>query len=278
MTVATPETELQVIVSLIAIGLYVSGSVLILTHLKKLASGIDSDKSLILLAWGGAIPFHALVLYQHMVTPRGLNLEFFNALSMVAILIVGLLFLSTLKRPLENLGIIVLPIAAVSITLNQFVPTEAVIAVSAQSYLQIHILVSLLAYSVLSLAAFQAILLAIQDHHLHSHHPGGLIRALPPLRVMEQLLFQLIGLGFVLLSLALLSGFFFLEDIFAQHQVHKTTLSITAWLVFAVLLLGRWRYGWRGRTATRWMLMGFVVLMLAYFGSKLVLELVLERT
>lgn len=277
MTVSTPGTELQVIVSLIAIGLYISGSVLILTRLKKLASGIDADKSLILVAWGGAIPFHALVLYQHLVTPRGLNLEFFNALSMVAILIVGLLFLSTLKRPLENLGIIVLPIAAVSISLNQFVPTEAVIAVSAQSSLQIHILISLLAYSVLSLAAFQAILLAIQDHHLHSHHPGGLIRALPPLRVMEQLLFQLIGLGFLLLSLALLSGFFFLEDIFAQRQVHKTTLSITAWLVFAGLLLGHWRFGWRGRTATRWMLMGFVVLMLAYFGSKLVLELVLER-
>ena len=94
---------------------------------------------------------------------------------------------------------------------------------------------------------------------------------------MEQLLFQLIGTGFVLLSAGLLTGIVFLEDVFAQHLVHKTVLSIAAWSIFGILLWGRWRFGWRGRKAIRWTLSGFGVLILAYFGSKLVLELILDR-
>jgi ABC-type uncharacterized transport system permease subunit len=100
---------------------------------------------------------------------------------------------------------------------------------------------------------------------------------MPPLQTMEALLFQIIAVGELLLSVALLSGFVYLEDIFAQHLMHKTVLSIFAWLVFAVLLWGRWRLGWRGKLAIRWTLAGFVALMLAYFGSKFVLELVLQR-
>ena len=101
---------------------------------------------------------------------------------------------------------------------------------------------------------------------------------LPPLQVQESLLFQLIGIGFFMLSLSLVSGVIFIDDIFAQHLVHKTALSLVAWVVFGVLLWGRWRHGWRGRTAIRWSLAGAVVLALAYFGSKLVLELVLGRS
>ncbi|EDN66789.1 Cytochrome c assembly protein [Beggiatoa sp. PS] len=87
----------------------------------------------------------------------------------------------------------------------------------------------------------------------------------------------MIAVGFGFLSLSLISGMVFLEDIFAQHLVHKTALSIVAWCVFAILLFGRWRYGWRGKTAIRWTLSGFVALMLAYFGTKMVLELILHR-
>jgi ABC-type uncharacterized transport system permease subunit len=94
---------------------------------------------------------------------------------------------------------------------------------------------------------------------------------------MESLLFEMIALGFALLTLALGTGFMFLEDMFAQHLAHKTLLSVLAWSVFGVLLWGRFRFGWRGRTALRWTLVGFVVLMLAYFGSKFVLELILHR-
>ena len=95
---------------------------------------------------------------------------------------------------------------------------------------------------------------------------------------MEKLLFQLIGAGFVLLSISLISGLLFVEDLFAQHLVHKTVLSIIAWFVFGILLAGRIWQGWRGQTAIRWTLGGFLALMLAYFGSKIVLELILNRS
>jgi ABC-type uncharacterized transport system permease subunit len=134
----------------------------------------------------------------------------------------------------------------------------------------------MLAYSMLTLASGQAILTAIQSTQLR-RRPGGFVRTLPPLQTMEALLFEMIGLGFVLLTVALVSGFHYLEDMFAQHLVHKTALSIVAWIVFATLLWGRFRFGWRGRTALRWTLIGFAVLMLAYFGSKAVIELILHR-
>jgi ABC-type uncharacterized transport system permease subunit len=145
------------------------------------------------------------------------------------------------------------------------------------SGLKAHILISILSYGLLTLAALQAVLLAIQTRYLRNRHPGGFIRALPPLETMDALLFRLIALGYLMLSLSLLTGVTYIEDIFAQHLVHKTVLSFAAWVVFAVLLWGRWRFGWRGRTAVRWTLSGFIVLMLAYFGSKLVLELILQR-
>jgi ABC-type uncharacterized transport system permease subunit len=92
---------------------------------------------------------------------------------------------------------------------------------------------------------------------------------------MEVLLFQFIGFGFLCLSASLLTGFLYLEDIFAQHLVHKTVLSIIGWVLLAILLFGRFRFGWRGKTAIRWTLSAFAFLMLAYFGSKLVLEFIL---
>ena len=112
---------------------------------------------------------------------------------------------------------------------------------------------------------------------MRHRQPGGFLRGIPPLTAIESLLFQMIGAGFVLLSITLFSGLLFLKDIFAQHLVHKTVLSFIAWGVFGVLLWGRWRFGWRGRTAIRWTLSGFAFLALAYFGSKLVLELILQR-
>jgi ABC-type uncharacterized transport system permease subunit len=165
--------------------------------------------------------------------------------------------------------------AALTIALMFAYPSQHILSEIGHWQLELHILLSILAYSLLVIAALQAVLLAVQDHQLRNRHPGGLIRALPPLQTMETLLIQLIATGFVLLSLALLTGLFFLEDIFAQHLVHKTVLSLIAWGVFATLLWGHWRFGWRGRVAIRWTLGGFLFLMLAYFGSKLVLELLL---
>ncbi len=220
---------------------------------------------------------HGVMLYQNIIVPEGLNLGFFNAFSLVAWTIVLLLLSTSLFSPVENLGIAILPLAVLAIFLDLRFPNNHVLPQTTALGMKIHILVSLLAYSLMTLASVQAILLAIQDHHLHSRQPGGFIRALPPLQTMENLLFEMIGVGFVLLTLSLISGFTYLDNMFAQHVAHKTILSIVAWFVFATLLWGRFRYGWRGRTALIWTLSGFVVLMLAYFGSKAVIELILKK-
>ncbi len=246
----------------------------------RLAGGVGAprmSRTIVLLLGFGAVVLHALVLYPALITGQGLNLGFFNAASLVALLMVALLLLTAIRQPVENLGIPVLPIAAASVALAAWNPGHHRAITSTNWQLDLHILFSVLAYSLFALAAVQAILLAIQDRHLRNRQPGGFIRALPPLEIMERLLFQMIATGFALLSAALLTGILFLEDIFAQHLVHKTVLSIVSWVIFGTLLWGRWRFGWRGRTAIRWTLSGFVFLILAYFGSKLVLELILQR-
>ncbi len=219
---------------------------------------------------------HSWLLYDAIFRPPGLNLAFFNAFALTAWTVIALLLLSSLTKPVENLGILLLPVAALSLYLEAHFAIPAVLPTTGWG-IKVHVLFSLLAYSLLTLASVQAILLAIQDHHLHAHHPGGFIRALPPLQTMEALLFEMIGAGFILLTLSLVSGFAFLEDMFAQHLVHKTVLSTLAWFVFGGLLIGRLRYGWRGKTAILWTLSGFIILILAYFGSKAVLELILHR-
>ncbi len=224
-----------------------------------------------------AVLLHGFVLYHWILTPRGLNLGFFNATSLIAWFIASLLLLTSLTKPVINLGIVLLPLAALTLILGVVFPsTHLLFMQKGFDGLDAHVLISVLAASLLSIGAVQAGLLAIQDVHLHEKHPGGFIRALPPLQTGETLLFQIIGLGFVLLTLALITGAIFLDNIFAQHLVHKTVLSIVAWAVFGILLWGRWRFGWRGRTAIRWTLAGFLALMLAYFGSKLVLEIILN--
>jgi len=221
------------------------------------------------------VALHGYHLYQGIVSEGGINLSFFGASSLVAWTILLLLMLSALSKPVENLAITMMPIAALAIVLEMHFPTSTLLSATAGWSLKIHVLMSLLAYSLLTMASVQAVLLAVQDYHLRHRHPGGFIRALPPLQTMEALLFEMITLGFALLTVALFSGFLFMDNMFAQHLVHKTLLSIIAWLVFGTLLWGRHKFGWRGQKALVWTIAGFVVLMLAYFGSKLVLELML---
>jgi len=265
------------IISGLAIILYLSAGALLGLRLSHGSTNSSSKTRLILLGLA-AVALHAVVLYQRIVTPGGLNLGFFNATSLITGLIALILLVSALAKPVENLGIALLPLAALALLLEMLFPSTHLFSFGeGVAGLDAHFLIAIFAASLLSIAAVQAGLLAIQDMHLHHKHPGGFIRALPPLQTGEALLFQMLGLGFILLTLALLTGAIFLDNIFAQHLVHKTVLSLVAWIVFAVLLWGRWRFGWRGRTAIRWTLGGFLALVLAYFGSKLVLELMLHR-
>lgn len=225
-----------------------------------------------------AVLLHALLLSRTIAQPGEFDLSFFNALSITGWLTAALLIVLTLFRPLENLGIVLLPCVALTVILSLLFPSHQLTDGAAVGWpLRAHVLLSVLAFALLTLATLQALLLALVDRRLRHRQPGGFVRALPSLTTLETLLFQLIAAGFGLLSLALLSGFLFLEDIFAQHLVHKTVLGLLAWVLFGTLLWGRWRYGWRGRTAVRWTLGGFVTLLLAYFGSQLVLQLILAR-
>ncbi len=260
---------------LIIVGYLVSG-LLIGLRLFASAGQRKPPRSLALGIGWVAVALHAVILIQTIPGVDGLNLAFFNTLSLLAWVIATLLLTSALGKPVENLGILLFPVTAIMVALAWQTPSIRLLSADAGWALGSHVLLSLLAYGILTLASVQAILLAIQDRHLHSHHPGGFVRALPPLQSMETWLFQLIGLGFILLTLALASGFIYLEDLFAQHLAHKTALSLLAWVVFGLLLWGRYRYGWRGRKALRWTLTGFAMLMLAYLGSKAVLELILQ--
>lgn len=232
--------------------------------------------ALLSLGWLAA-GLHAVSLNGMCDGAGTVNFSFLSVSSLAALSIVGLFLLTALARPLDKLGLIVFPLAALIVLLKLVLPEEAHTLKTHAWQMNVHILVSMLAYSFLNIAALQALLVAFQDWNLRSHHTTAFVRSLPPLQTMEKLLFQLIGAGFLLLSVSLLTGFIFLEDIFAQHLAHKTALAIVAWLIFAVVLWGRVRQGWRGRIALRWTLGGFAALMLAYFGSKIVLEWILRR-
>ncbi|MDH5181878.1 MAG: cytochrome c biogenesis protein CcsA [Gammaproteobacteria bacterium] len=268
---------MHITTTFLALGLYLTCGILLLFRLlgKDLIRKLQKPQILLLVLV--ALIFHTIALYHDLFTPTGLDIGFFNVLSLVAWLVVLLLTLAAITMQVECLGVIVYPFAAGMLLISQVSDQHHILPYHMQAGIQLHILISILAYSVLSIAAVQAILLYVQDVQLHNKHPGGFIRSFPPLQTMETLLFRMITIGFVVLGLSLLSGVIYLEDMFAQHLVHKTILSIAAWVLFGILLWGRRQFGWRGRIAIRWTISGFVLLMLAYFGSKFVIELVLNR-
>ncbi|MFI5269430.1 MAG: inner membrane protein YpjD [Chloroflexota bacterium] len=224
-----------------------------------------------------AVFIHSVLLYGLLVTPRGLDLGYFNALALAGWLMALIALVVFLKPAFENLGLVLFPLAGVSVLLAELFPHDVLLMSDRSWPLDLHILTSMLAYSLLGVAALQAGVLYLQERRLRRGDAGGILSGLPPMQEMEHFLFQLIGAGFVLLTLSLLTGLFFVQNFMTQHLAHKAVLSALAWAVFAVLLWGRWKFGWRGRLAIRWTLIGFGSLLLAYFGSKLVLELILGR-
>jgi ABC-type uncharacterized transport system permease subunit len=207
-------------------------------------------------------------------TSEGIVFGLANSASFVAWLIAILLFLSSISKPVHVLGILVYPFVAITLVFSILFPdaTGKVIPLSIAS----HVFLSITAYALLALAVCQSILLKIQEQHLHAHEINGFINKLPPLQTMERLLFQSLRIGFYLLTLSLITGFIFIDDFFAQHLMHKTILSLVAWVIFAALIFGRKLFGWRGKQAIIATQVGFGVLVIAYFGSKFVLERLLS--
>jgi ABC-type uncharacterized transport system permease subunit len=261
--------------SLAAIVLYLLAVSLLLWGTRN--PGRSGQASMHIIVTAAAILLHGFVLKHSFFTEQGLNLAIFNTASLVGwvIAIIGLLV--NMGRPMHMLLIGLLPIAALTLALEWIFGQGRVVAVHAPRGIDLHIALSLVAYSILTTAAFQAILIAISDRQLRNKRPLRILRVLPPLVTMEALLFQLLGVGMLLLSLGLIAGFVFVNDIFAQHLVHKTVLSLLAWVVFATLLWGRQLRGWRGRTAVNLTLAGFALLAVGFFGSEFVLQLILKR-
>lgn len=263
---------ISTVLAIFSICAYLGSALFIIRH-------IDQSPTLrapIYLAWSAVcahILYTAIAFHQN----NGISFSFFSTASLVAMIVALLLLIAALNKPVEKLGIAVFPIAAIMLTLDLNFADKAHLLQTHNWQMSTHILTSIIAFSLLNIAALQAILLAVQNQQLKSHPPKRFAQSLPSLQAMESLLFQMLTTGLFFLTLSLVSGFIFIEDLFAQHLVHKTVLSILAWIIFSGLLMGRSRYGWRGQTAIQWTLIGFVSLLLAYFGSKLVLELILHR-
>lgn len=216
---------------------------------------------------------HLLAWQRH----DGLDLHFFAALSLVGLGMAALTALVAGGRRLQALGIVVYPLAAMMLLFYAFGGGQH--RPQALDWpLQLHAWLALLAYATLAIAALLAIMLWAQERALRRRELRGWLRALPPLVQLETLLFRTVGTGFVLLTLALVTGVVFVENLLAQHLWHKTVLSVLSWLVFGLLLFGRWRWGWRGAKAVRLTLIAMALLGLAFFGSKFVLEVILQRT
>ena len=256
----------------LAICFYLASSYTLIADIKQ----NRHNNHAVTLAWVAALTHFSAVSLDTWHS-QGLDFSFFHTTSFIALIIVLLLLVATLSKPVEKLGVALFPIAALMLTLDYAFPSPVQTRQNYSAEMSLHILSSIIAFSLLTIAAVQALLLTLQNNQLKNHNPGRTMLSLPPLQAMEALLFQIIKTGLFFLSISLLSGLIFIDDLFAQHLVHKTLLSILAWIMFTALLIGRNRYGWRGKTAVRWTLYGFFSLLLAYFGSKLVLELILDK-
>ena len=221
---------------------------------------------------------HGWLLYQGLFA-QGLNLGFYYALSAILWLTVLIYWLADLNHALHSLQAFVLPPAAVCALLPAFFSSSHLMPANNSSLFLTHISIALLAYSLFTFAALHALLMYFAESSLHNKATIIKLPAFPPLMVMENLLFKVIGLGFILLTITLISGMLFSEQIFGKplQLNHKTIFSIASWLIYGGLLYGRIKWGWRGKKAIRWTLIGFVLLLLAYVGSKFILQVLLNR-
>jgi ABC-type uncharacterized transport system permease subunit len=264
---------LDAVLLTIAIIGYAAGSTLLLLA----AFGVRNDPPLRALACGiAALTAHAGLLFLPTLAGAAISTTFFSALSLVAWAMSAVMTITNARTRARVLLAMIWPIALLAAAADALSPATSPDTISGWQ-IRLHVVIALSAYALLSIAALQAIVVAWQERSLRRKHMSLSLRALPPLSAMEELLFQYIVAGFALLTLTVLSGALFIDDWMAQHLVHKTVLTLFAWVVFGMLIFGRWRFGWRGRIAVNWTLIGMGVLLLGFFGSKFVLEMVLGR-
>jgi ABC-type uncharacterized transport system permease subunit len=199
-----------------------------------------------------------------------------NTLSFVALSLSAAIVIISLRLPLHSLKLVTFPLAIVAQLAARLLPEPSSTQGTPSVGIYVHIGLSMTAYAFLSLATLQALLLYWQNHELKAHRNSHALKRLPPLETTEKILFQLIWLGVIVLSLAITTGSLYVEDLFAQHLAHKTILTIISWLLFSLLLCGRYLWGWRGLIAARMTLISSFVLMTGFLGSKFVLQVLLS--
>ncbi len=227
------------------------------------------------------LALHLLLLEATTVTSGGIQLGVGNAMSMIAGLTVLIYWLSSFHSRMEALHAPLAGIAAVAVFAPLVLPSTNLLANTELLAFRLHLLIALLAYSLFMIAALHASLMAMVERHLHHVGDSGndMTANLPPLLTLESLLFRLIAVGFTLLTLTLITGVLFSEEIFHKPAEwnHKTVFALLSWIIYAILLGGRRLWGWRGKVAVRWTWVGFSMLLLAYLGSHFVLEIILHR-
>lgn len=264
--------QVTIIFGLFAILCYLIGTVF---QGLNFANNKNTSKQVFIFG-GLAVLAHTISAAGVIRTASGYHFGISEISTLIASSISLLVLISSIRKPLANLFLGLFPLAIVtiiaSLTINSnYPPTDM------SPGLASHVLISILAYSFFAIAALQAGFLAYQNHQLKHVHAGGLRRGFPPLQDMEEFLFELLWVGQALLSLAILAGFVFFDDFWGRDGVpHKTIFSILAWIVFSVLLWGRYQLGWRGNTAIRFTLSGFALLLVGFYGSKFALEYVLS--
>lgn len=215
---------------------------------------------------------HGLLLWGTILDDANIHIGLGINLSLAGWLSAVLVITSSITKPMESLGIVVFPLSLLGLWLPAWLPPPHLL----DAGIGLHVVLSLIAFTLIGLAAAQAALLMLQEKRLRDHQWQGLLGALPPLALMEKTLFEWLFIGFILLSLALGTGFFFIDNFLGQHLAHKTVFSIMTWALLAGLLLGHRLLGWRGQRAARITLWGYGLLVLGYAGSQVILELIIS--
>ena len=255
----------------------IAGILLALTRLPRFSASSNAMLSSATICGLGGFIWHAWTLWIVIILPDGLSLSIGNTASFIGLLIALVALFGALQPTLRGLagGLFILAAAAAAFT-GWHTPALASEPVSWQ--IQVHVLISLFAYGLLSVGTIVALFALVQEKRLRARKLSAVNQLFAPMETTEKLLFGITASGFLVLLFAVFSGVAFVDDFFARHLVHKTALSLLALIVFGVLLAGRQFAGWRGKRAVYLYLWGFVILCLAYFGSRYVLEEILGRS
>jgi ABC-type uncharacterized transport system permease subunit len=227
-----------------------------------------------------ALVLHGILLYRRVVVADGLDLGVANAVSMLVWLTVLIYWLAGLVYSgITSILGLMAPAAAAAVLLQALLPRGHIVTYGGDPLFALHFGIAMLGYSLFIVATVHALVMLAEEKWLHRGALPPFLRSLPPLLEMEALLFRILLAAFVMLTLTVVSGVFFSEQLFGKpfKANHKTVFAFISWIIFGSLLWGHHFRGWRGRKAVRWTLAGFVSLLLAYVGSKVVLELILQR-